>query len=309
MRQVPTDRDGAARIRGRHIYVMPTRAGLLFALVLFVTLAGSLNYQNNLGLLLTFVLGSVALVSLHLAWFNLLGLEVRAGGGDGVFAGDDAYFTVTLRDPGHRPRADLIVGAAAGWVHPIALARGAQEMLGLAVATTRRGPMALGPVTLETRFPLGLFRAWCVARSHATTLVYPRPTATAPQPLVIQVGGQAQAQGDRGEGADDFIGPRVYQPGDSPRRLDWKALARERGLVTKQFGGARTEEVWLDWEQVTGSDSEARLSRLCRQVIDAGETRTRFGLRLPGRIIPVDAGETQRQRCLEALATFDQDPR
>jgi uncharacterized protein (DUF58 family) len=112
-----------------------------------------------------------------------------------------------------------------------------------------------------------------------------------------------RASGDQGTGADDFVGPRPYRPGDSPRQLDWKALARERGLVVKQFGGDHAARVWLDWHQ-HGGGVEERLSRLARQVIQAHEQGLSFGLRLPGRLIEHGRGDAHKHRCLEALALF-----
>ncbi len=308
MRRAPLDPNGTARIKQRYVFILPTGAGVTFALVLFVTLIGSLNYQNNLGLFFTFLLGSISVVSMHLTWLNLLGLEVRASPGPGVFAGEEASFALTLRDPDRRSRADLRVRGAIGRVHPIALARGEQSQVGIRRATSHRGRLALGAVPIETRYPLGLFRAWCLAQTNTLVTVYPRPSASAARPPMSTADSSARAQGDRGEGANDFVGPRGYRPGDSPRRLDWKAFARERGLVVKQFGGDRAEQLWLDWERVPGTDAETRLSYLCRQVLDAAESQVRFGLRLPGRTIPLDSGEAHRRRCLEALASFDQDP-
>ena len=308
MRRVPLARDGTARVGQRYIFILPTGTGLVLAVVLLVTLAGSLNYQNNLGLLFTFILASAAVVSMHQTWLNLLGLEVWASAGPGVFAGDEAEFTITLRDPSQRDRTDLRLRGWVGRVHPVALAAGAQDRVTLTVPSERRGRLTLGTVPIETEFPLGLFRAWCLIDSDASIIVFPRPAPVAPLPPPVASAGSARAQGDRGEGADDFIGPRSYRPGDSPRRLDWKALARERGLVVKQFGGDRAEELWLDWDQVDAADTETRLSRLCRQVLDAAEAHVRFGLRLPGRTLPLDSGDAHRLRCLEALATFGQDP-
>lgn len=306
IRRAPVDPDGAARIRQRYVFILPTRTGLTFGLVLFITLVGSLNYQNNLGLFFTFLLGSVAIVSMHLAWLNLLGLEVRASPGGGVFAGEEAQFMITLRDPAQRSRADLRVRGEIGRVHPVAIGRGEQDTIAITRATQQRGFLPLSSVPIETRYPLGLFRAWCFAQAPARVIVYPRPAAAAPLPP-LAAAGSARAQGVQGEGSDDFIGPRSYKPGDSPRRLDWKALARERGLIVKQFGGDRSEDLWLDWERAPSADTEARLGWLCRQVIDAADADIRFGLRLPGQVIPLDCGEPHRRRCLEALASFGQD--
>jgi uncharacterized protein (DUF58 family) len=104
---------------------------------------------------------------------------------------------------------------------------------------------------------------------------------------------------------DDFVGFRPYRPGDSPRHLFWKAAAREQALLVKQFGGDRADEIWLDWNRLPGLDPEARLSQLCRWILEAHRQQRAYGLRLPGTEIAIAGGGAQRQRCLEALARFE----
>jgi uncharacterized protein (DUF58 family) len=111
--------------------------------------------------------------------------------------------------------------------------------------------------------------------------------------------------GDKGRGVDDFAGFRPYRPGDSPRHLFWKAVAREQPLLAKQFGGDRTDELWLDWRDLEFLDTEARLSQLCRWVLDADQNWQWYGMRLPGVEIAVASGDAHKQRCLEALARFE----
>ena len=48
----------------RRIFILPTRQGFLFAIVLGIMLIGSINYNNSLGYLLTFLLASVSVVSI-----------------------------------------------------------------------------------------------------------------------------------------------------------------------------------------------------------------------------------------------------
>lgn len=301
MRTAPLGADGAAQIRGRHIYILPTGMGVLLGSVLLLMLLGSLNYQNNLGLFLTFLIGSVAIVAMHHTWFNLLHLRVEARGGPPVFAGAEALFSLTLSEPGIRARPDLCLP---GCDDKARIARGGSAQLGVRLAADRRGWRYLKRVEIETRYPLGLFRAWSLAQVQGQVLVYPSPAAHGPEPPLLPALGESQV-GDLGVGADDFVGPRTYRPGDSPRHLDWKALARERGLVVKQFGGDQSAQVWLDIATLPAADLETRLGLLCRQVLDAAEAGLSYGLRLPGQTIPLGRGDAHRHRCLEALATFD----
>ena len=46
----------------RNIYILPTRAGLMFAATLMVLLLASINYQLNLGYVLTFLLAGSGVV-------------------------------------------------------------------------------------------------------------------------------------------------------------------------------------------------------------------------------------------------------
>ncbi|WP_295444393.1 DUF58 domain-containing protein [uncultured Thiodictyon sp.] len=304
LRKAPLDADGIARIAAAQIYIMPTPTGLLYAIAAFTMLMGSLNYQNNLGLMFTFFLVAVGLVAMHHCWFNLLGLAVQVRPGPAVFAGTPAQFEVTLHNTRAAARFDLRLAGGIDPGTPVCLNARDQQMVLLGLPTRRRGLLALPAVELETRHPMHLFRAWSYAQSGAQTLVYPRPAATAPAPVQDQ--GQARRPAQRGgEGRDDYLGPREYRYGDSPRHLDWKALARERGLIVKQFGGEEGLDVWIDWAQLSTPDPELRISLLTRQLLDTARSQVRFGLRLPGRELPLDRGQIHLQQCLAALALFN----
>jgi uncharacterized protein (DUF58 family) len=307
-RSNPCDARGRARVLGRTVYILPTGMGLTFAAVLLLMLLGSLNYQNNLGLLFSFLTISVGLVAMHHTWLNVRGLSVTAHGGPPVFAGDEAQFNVGLINPGGGRRPDLqaFTGSARSPVKD--LEGGGDALLTLKLRTAQRGRLPLGRIRLQTRYPLGLFRAWCYVDTGPAVTVYPRPARRGPAPAPVPAYRHASA-GDRGVGADDFLGLRGYRPGDSPRQLDWKAFGRERGLVVKQFGGDRADQVWLEWERLPAADPETRLSLLCRQVLDAAQSDLTFALQLPGTEVPMGHGEAHKHRCLEALAGFGYDGR
>lgn len=303
-RRAPVGADGTARIGARQVYILPTRTGLFYGFVIFLMLLGSLNYQNNLGLLFTFFLASVGLVAMHHCWFNLLGLSILVRPGAAVFAGDPARFEVILRNERRGPRYDLGVLGGLGPAGSLALGPQDQGALGVTRSTKHRGQVHLSEVIVETHHPMGLFRAWSHVTCRARVLVYPRPAARAPVPPGS--GGQGPRLGTvRAEGSDDFLGPREYRPGDSPRHLDWKALARERGLVIKQFAGNPGADLWIEWDGLEVPEVEQRIALLTRQVLNASEEGSRFGLRLPGREVPLGHGDLHLHRCLEALALYD----
>ena len=162
-------------------------------------------------------------------------------------------------------------------------------------------------MSLETRFPLGLFRAWSVWRPAAQVLVYPRPEQpAAPLPGARPTDG-APGNARRADGSETE-GIRAYRRGDPLKAVLWKkaakALASGGTLVCRDTSAAAQHELWLDWQACAGLAAEERLSRLAAWVLLAERGSARFGLGLPGRELPVGGGEPHRKACLEALALW-----
>jgi uncharacterized protein (DUF58 family) len=268
-----------------------------------VMLFGSINYNNSLGHMFTFLLGSMAMVSIFYTYRNLVMLGFAVGKVRPVYAGERAGFEILVTNPGVYARIGIRLESANQ--PPVSIELDPQQTSPVILHrdTTRRGVLALGRCRVSSCYPLGLFRAWSHLELRMQCLVYPRPGPRRALPQSAAY--KPNLSGDKGRGVDDFAGFRPYRPGDSPRHVFWKAAAREQTLLTKQFGGDRADELWLDWRDLDALDTEARLSQLCRWVLDADHSRQCYGLRLPGVEIAVASGDAHRQRCLEALARFE----
>jgi len=293
---------GPVTLDRRRVYIIPSRSGVVFSFVLLAMLIGAINYQNSLAFVLTFLLTSLAVVSMIHSVRNLYGLRLRAGHPQPVFAGDSARFPVNLENPGGARRFALKLMLSGQEPIILDLPQDGGQWLALTIPAARRGYLVPGRLTLYSRFPLGLFHAWSYVNLAMHCLVYPRPDAS--RGLPPQLLQQRGAIGDQGRGSDDFASLRPYHAGDSLRHVHWKALAREQGLMTKQFGGGIAEELWLHWEQLGNLTQEQRLSRLTRWVLEADSLGLGYGLVLPDQEIPLGRGEGHRRRCLEALALF-----
>jgi uncharacterized protein (DUF58 family) len=298
-RQGP-DRGPVTLRRGR-IYILPTGLGMAFGLMLFAMLLGSLNYANNLGLGLTFLLAALGVVAMQACHRNLEALVARAAGTEPPFAGRDAVFRLALANPSRAARHDLEAAAAAPAGAPVSVDAGAETAMDLRVPTRRRGAIVLDRIEIATRYPWGLFRAWAVLHPGARCLVYPKPAEDAPPPPPAPgaTGGGAVRRGE-----DDFAGLKDYHPGDPPRHIAWKAFARANELLVKEFSGSAEPLPVFDFEDAPGADLEARLSVLARWIVDAHARGETYGLRLPDRVIPPQPGDAQRRRCLAAIAEY-----
>ena len=286
----------------KRVYILPTRAGLAFAVALAVMLIGSINYNLSLGYILTFLLGSMALVAILHTFRNLVHLRVTPGRVDPVFAGETAWFELFLENRSAYERCSIALWHEGKPTRcDVASQRG--TTLSVPIAAQKRGWLMPGRITVDTRFPVGLLRAWSYVRPDVRCLVYPTPDDS-PMPLPDPAGGSGEKR-VTGGGSDDFAGLRAYQAGDSPRHIHWKAAARGQGLQTKVFSGRAAAELWLDWSTLPANMGlEAKLSRLTHWVLAADRDGLRYGLRLPGVALVPEAGEAHRLACLRELALY-----
>ena len=247
----------------RNVYILPTGAGWLFAALLLVLLLASINYQLNLGYLLTFGLAGVGLSSMHGTHANLRGLRLLAQAGEPVFAGEMAQLRVTLLDA-TRPTTSPLRGPARWWwwlrrtrrgrarygiglylpaaqadapSHPggappawtwVDVPAGGEVHLQLGQLLRKRGRHRAERVRIETRYPFGLFRAWTVWRPASGWLAWPAPeTPAAPLPWSTspEADTSLPAQGTR-QAAQDVAGLRAWRRGDSLTQVHWKKTAQ-----------------------------------------------------------------------------------
>ena len=297
---------GDHRLGHRHVYVLPTRPGLLFVAVVITMLIASINYRLSLGYALSFLVAAVAIVAMLQTWRNLATLVLKPGRTEPVFAGDFTTLTVIVRNPGRLDRFALsfsVPGTATA--EHFDAAAGAEQIVTLALPAPIRGWHPVPRLRLETRFPLGIWRAWTWWQPALRVLVYPAPEPPGtPLPALHPAAGDGHA---RSAGEQDLAALRPWRSGDSSRRIAWKAMARTASdaLIVRQYDGGAPGELSLDWALLPAAwNDERKLSRLTRWVIDADALGLRFALVLPGRVLPVDAGPTHRERCLEALATW-----
>jgi uncharacterized protein (DUF58 family) len=285
----------------RRIFILPTRQGYVFAILLLLLLLFSIQYALSLGFMLTFLLGSMAGVAMLHTWRNLAHLRLRPGRCEAVFAGETAHFKVSIETPA---QTRFAIGVRRKGDAPVFANVGAAELaaISLPVVAARRGLLRCGRLEVFTRFPVSLFHAWSYVDFGLTVVVYPRPDTTAGRPP--ELARSATEEGIPIAGDEEFNMLRSYRPGDPPKLISWKALAREQGLLTKEFSAMASSEQWLDWDEARAADPEARLSILCHWVLQAERFGQAYGLRLPGVSIRPGRGEQHRARCLEALALY-----
>ncbi len=288
-------------LQRRRIYILPTRAGLGFALLLLVMLVAGLNYANSIALFLTFVLAGLSLVSMHACHRNLLQVRINRIDTEPAFAGSQALVHLVLMEDAGLPRPDIRVDGDGTTGTVCDLPMHAEGRLELLLATPRRGLMPLGRVRITTTYPFGLFRAWTWLHPPHTITVYPAPAGARPMPIAP---GARQGTHMHGPDADEWSGLRAWREGDSPRQVAWTVYARGLPLMVKEYSAAGSDDRLFDFAALDGAGTEQRLSQLARWILDAESAGARYALRLPGDRIQTGHGLAHRHRCLAALALY-----
>ena len=217
---------------------------------------------------------------------------------------------------------------------------GARKERGWTVRTLcrQRGRFTLGPVTLTTGDPFGLFRMQRELSQTSTIIVYPaivELTAFA-TPTGQLPGGEALHRRTHYV-TTNVRGVRDYVPGDSFNRIHWPSTARKGHLIVKEFELDPLADVWLfldmdrsvqaelEWKPVL-ERREPALLWTKRPGLELAPSTEEYGATITAslakhfivrnravglityaqqrEVIPADRGERQLSKILETLAVI-----
>jgi len=228
--------------RRKRLTRLTTTGWFLIAVALGIGMAAYNTASNILFMTLALLLSSLVLSGvLSVANFRKLRWSVeppermRAGevavvsvavaNGKKLFPSLALWFTLRAEPDGSEERIHLRDGLSAG----------ERTELEWTLRPLRRGPMQLGLVAVESRFPFGFLRKGIEGRQRRDTLVWPSVASYRFQP---RAGGRLHPSGAVrrrvGQGAD-LLNIRPYQRGDPPRLVHWKASARLQKLMVRQL--------------------------------------------------------------------------
>jgi len=291
------------QLQARRLYILPTRAGLAFALLLFIMLVAGLNYGNSLALFLTFTLAGFMLVGMHECQRTLRGLELAQAQAADCHAGDDGLVELRFVNASTLPRRALAARTPGLAPTAFELPRDGGATVQVKFHAPRRGRHRLGRIELSTTAPFGLFRCWTWLYLPLEAVVYPRPAGTRPLP-VPSAGRLAQQAAAAAHGEDEWDGLRAYQSGDSPRAIAWKSWARGGPLLVAQYAGSGGSDYLLGFAGLESLDLEARLSQLAAWIAECARRDAACGLRLPAAQAPPARGAAHRAALLRQLALY-----
>lgn len=313
-----------------------TGGGVIFCGIFLVVGLAAYNTGNNLLFLVFSVLASTLFVSWAAARSQLRDLSVSARFPDHIFAGEPAPVLVGLRNSkralpsfsvlvewrhqlerepprnilrrlARRPRFDK--QPLAYFMHVPRRSRAEQRV---EQTFPRRGHVLVTGFELSTRFPFGFFRLRRRLRARNVDLViYPKLEPASDELHLLPMNNGRQLSARRGAG-HDLHSLREYLPQDDVRHIDWKATARARHLVVREFTSEDERRVHVVLDTHTrdaegGADkASARFERgvsvAASLVAHFIEERAEVRLTLGDEQSGYGAGQEQLYACLRRLA-------
>ena len=306
----PTASDCVELVQQR-IYLLPTGRGLFLIITAVLLLLVGVNYQLSLAYVVAFLLAGLMQAALLASYRNLSGLLVRSGRSPRSRPGEALSFPVTVTSP-ERERSGIRLTATLRGVRVNAgpLLVPADQVTPAAISVPianhddARGVIALGRITIESRAPYGLVRAWSYVHFDWIGIVEPTPESPAP-PLPMRAGDDdGYSASVATHVAHDPDSLREYVGGDSLKRVAWKQVAKSGRWYTRTGDSGARQEIDLNWQAVHLADTEARLSRLAAWVTRADNEGCAYTLTVPNGHLNMADGAQQFGDAMLLLAIY-----
>jgi uncharacterized protein (DUF58 family) len=296
-----------SKIDKKRVYILPTGPGIIFLFVIFVIFLGSLNENNNMGLLFSFFLFSIFIISIWETRNNLLNLKVLSTNIENTFAGSRSKLKILINTD--NKKKEMLNFACFNSDNLIELIEdGKSKNAELYIEADKRGVYDAPVVVISSEYPLGIFRSWSYIIPDKKQIIYPKPASKGYS--IFNFKDQGIEDEDllkKDEKEEIFDGLREYIKGDSIKRISWKSYSKGMGLYVKEFDSESglNDEVMILWDKIKSDNTENKLSIICKTILEFEASGIKYGIKIPGYKILPSSGTSHMNKILEILAGYN----
>lgn len=258
----------------------------------------AMAYGNNLVFVVCFSLTCMGMVlAKHINQtienVQIVSADIKIG-----FAEPHQYISVLITNKSQEPLEDLIISTREknSIIVKTRLNPFESQLVEYPWSIPKRGYQKIPTIIVSSEFPSGLFHAWKVLKSDKKILAYPARKGNPRFPIF-----NSQAQ--------DSVGVireiRDYRAGDSPKRIHWRSLAKNKQLRTLVHDSESDRSCQFRWEDTSALDIESRLSQLSLWIDTAEKNNFDWKLQLPGQSFERHLKPEAFQQALTALAVWE----
>ena len=294
------------QLTSKNIFIFPSLFGFAFlAFILLLFLLGT-NYQNNIVLLLCYLLVSFFITAMLHSFFNLSGIRLQADSHVTGFAEQNLHLALTITTGKPRFNYQLAVKKQNTVVYNVIEA--GKIKLTIPYCQPKQGVYSVERVKISSYYGFGLFVTWTHLDLAYQAVIYPKPLpfdnlkalAVMPQNSAVNNSGYQNQMTLRGN--DDFFELRAYQKGESYNHVAWKQLAKGQGWLTKTYGEQQNQQRQLQLLQMPATTLEQKCQQLCFLILEYHQLGDEFSVQIFDNLIPLGHGEQHLEQCLTALA-------
>lgn len=288
-------------LNSHNIYVLPSRFGWAYWLVVVALFLGAINYQINTIFFMTFLLAIIGLVSAWEAQSNLKYLSLKFIAIEDAAQGIPARISLCIQANAKtrfgiefqiasqpKTRVEKIPPEGIQFIVPI--------------ETKTRGYFPLPPIIISSFYPFGIFRVWSYAYFEEHYYVYPLSMDPGfwPDPYIDQSIKNKYVLGD-----EEFYDlKQVENPWREPNRISWRIAAKGQGWYLKTMQNNEADCWLFKLHDLPSQNTELKLQQLSYWLQTAELTGMIYSLELAGSHTQFARGKTHLQHCLRQLALY-----
>lgn len=295
----------AFHIGRKQLYILPTRIGWYFALILLALFGIAVKFDNQAAFMMLFILVGLGNAVMYATHQNVVRLSIEGTTEYPCFAGQEARIDIRLRNPDARQRR-AIYATSGEFTTQFQLEPDSTGTITLRIHFPTRGRYIPSDLILSSQFPAGLFFCWTKRyRFSNPVYVYPTPINHVAKQNSLGVESESESSSSQQISRGDFRGLRQYIDGDRLRDVHWPALAKTQKLAVKEYETQTIDEYDFNYDALPSWLSvEDKLSQLAFWIERAAQLDNRYSLTLPGKKIKRNQGAAHKHRCLASLAVF-----
>ena len=294
----------------RQLYILPTKAGWVFAILVFTLFLASIKFSHQATFLLTFLLCGFGIISSFHTQKNINGITISLKDSPAIFANEKTDFICHLNNSTNIKRYSIWL-LCKDQYYCVDLESNETIKQKIQLEAKQRGIFQIPAVNITSHFPLGILFGWSRKfQSDAKCMVYPAPKDLLPIPdttLIQSEDGQEKVVTTNSlqQNGEQISSLKPYQIGDRLRDIHWPSLAKSNQLISKEYDNNTEYKCIFSWQQVSSLNTEDKLSQLTYWLLNAEKDRTNYQLSIPGFESLHDHGDQHLKQCLEKLALWD----
>ena len=288
------------KLNSKRTYIIPTGLGFTFSFVTFLSFIIALTFGHPFSYFITFFSLSIIIVCAFETNSAIFRLKSFYFSDEFIECGSetDISFEISRHELKGVKGFNTRVEGQKTLKHSILSKKNTRVRA--TISKEKCGVFKSPRISIHTTYPLGLFKSWKYIEPSNSVIVYPsRVEKLDFQSRTNVLRGAENTVKENTQTKEEFLDHRVFRDTDSWKHIDWKAYARGRGLLTKNFSGNESSVMTLE---VTSHSKLEYLGVITNELFNNYELSIKTIFMLDGEIVSEGSSPQHLHKCLRLLS-------